>query len=186
MQRSTFTLLGACLSLCLSLPLYGQTSSETSLSHLPAVDDDPRVILEVGAALNWTISGGAATFAPSLAIETTPIENWLELEAGITPIYTRNSQEWDADFLFKKPWTLTPKAEFMIGVGPGWAHLTQKGRTSDVFSGEVAGDFMFWPTGRHHFGWFLEPAYEYNFAAGHQKSIALTAGLLIGLARRHQ
>lgn len=185
MQRSTFTLLGACLSLCLHLPLCGQTSSEASLSHPSVVDDDPRVILEVGAASSWTTSGGAATFAPSLAAETTPIENWLELEAGLTPVYTSNSHEWDADFLFKKPWTLTPKAEFMIGVGPGWSHLTKNGKTSDVFSGEVAGDFMFWPTGRHHFGWFLEPAYEYNFAAGHQKSIALTAGLLIGLARRH-
>ncbi|MEG9434720.1 hypothetical protein JAO29_00780 [Edaphobacter sp. HDX4] len=144
------------------------------------------MILELGAASNWTTSGGAATFAPSLAAETTPIENWLELEAGITPFYTRNSTEWDADFLFKKPWTLTNKAEFMIGVGPGWARLTQNGKTRDSFSGEVAVDFMFWPTGRHRFGWFLEPAYEYSFAAGHQKSIALTAGLLIGLARRHQ
>ena len=23
---------------------------------------------------------------------------------------------------------------------------------------------MFWPTGKHRFGWFLEPAYEYSFA----------------------
>src|ERR1700753_2684237 len=115
MKRSTFALLGACLSLCLHLSLSGQPPPETSLSHLPALDDDPRVILEVGAASSWTTSGGAATFAPSLAAETTPIENWLELEAGLTPVYTRKSQEWDADFLFKKPWTLTPKAEFMIG-----------------------------------------------------------------------
>ena len=185
MQRSTFTLLGACLFLCLHLPLCGQTSSGACLSSPSAVDDDPRVILEVGAVSSWTTSGGTATFAPSLAAETTPIENWLELEAGLTAIYTLNSHEWDADFLFKKPWALAPKAEFMIGVGTGRSHLTQNGKTSDVFSGEVAGDFMFWPTGRHHFGWFLEPAYEYNFAAGHQKSIALTAGLLIGLARRH-
>ena len=186
MQRSIFTLPGACLYLCLSSPLLGQTSVEGTSSHAPQIDDDPRVILEVGAASSWTTSGGAATFAPSLAAETTPIENWLELEAGITPFYTPHSTEWDADFLFKKPWTLTPKAEFMIGVGPGWARLTQNGKTSNSISGEVAGDFMFWPTGRHHFGWFLEPAYEYSFAAGHPKSVALTAGLLIGLARRHQ
>ena len=186
MKRSTFTLSAACLSPFLHLSLFGQTPPEITLSHYPTTDDDPRVILEVGAASSWTTSGGAATFAPSLAAETTPIENWLELEAGLTPVYTRNSHEWDADFLFKKPWTLTPKTEFMIGVGPGWSHVTQDGKASEIFSGEVAGDFMFWPTGRHHFGWFLEPAYEYNFAAGHQKSIALTAGLLIGLARRHQ
>ena len=48
----------------------------------------------------------------------TPIENWLELEAGVLPFYSRNSTEWDTDLLFKKPWTLSPTAEFMFGIGP--------------------------------------------------------------------
>jgi len=52
------------------------------------------------------------------------------------------------------------------------------GRT---LAGEVAGDFMFWPTGKHHFGWFLEPAYDYSFARGHQKSLGISFGLLIGI-----
>jgi hypothetical protein len=95
--------------------------------------DDPVVILEVGASTNWNFSGGAATFAPNLAAVCTPIENWLELEAGVSPFYTRRSTEWDTDFLFKKPWTLSSKAEFMLGVGPQWAHLTQSGRTTDSF-----------------------------------------------------
>ncbi len=71
----------------------------------------------MGASTNWNFNGGAATFAPNLAAECTPIENWLELEAGVSPFYTRNSTEWDTDFLFKKPWTISQKAEFMIGVG---------------------------------------------------------------------
>jgi hypothetical protein len=40
---------------------------------------------------------------------------------------------------------------------------------------------MFWPTGRHRFGWFLEPAYDYSFAGGHEQSIGMSAGLLIGI-----
>jgi hypothetical protein len=48
-------------------------------------------------------------------------------------------------------------------------------------SGEIAGDFMFWPTGKHRFGWYLEPAYDYSFAGGHQQSIGMSAGLLIGI-----
>src|SRR6201990_56573 len=93
------------------------------LEHEP--DDAPAVILELGAATSWETSGGAAVFAPNLAAETTPIENWLELEAGVSPFYTRNSTEWDTDLLFKKPWTLSPKAEFMSGIGPEWVHLSQ-------------------------------------------------------------
>jgi len=187
MRSCLLTLLGAYLSLFFLLPVHGQTSAEkSSLQPQHSDDDDPRVILEVGAASSWNTTGGAAAFAPNLAAETTPVENWLELEAGVSPFYTRNSQEWDADLLFKKPWILSPKAEFMLGVGPEWVHLSQNGRTRNSIAGELAGDFMFWPNGRHRFGWFLEPAYDYSFASGHQQSIGMSAGLLIGLARRHR
>ena len=187
MCRCAHTSLGACLFVFLCLPVPGQTSSSKPLapSRPIEIDDDPKVILEVGAAASWAISGGATTFAPNLAAETTPIENWLELEAGVSPFYTQNATEWDTDLLFKKPWTLSSKAEFMLGIGPEWVYLRQNGRSSHTLAGEIAGDFMFWPTGKHHFGWFLEPAYDYNFAAGHQQSIGMTAGLLIGLAREH-
>lgn len=171
-----------CLFLC--LPAFGQTT-QTEIAKQPSITgetkDDAVAILEVGAATNWNFSGGAATFAPNLAAECTPIENWLELEAGVTPFFTRNSTEWDTDLLFKKPWTLSRKAEFMIGVGPEWVHLKQAGKVSNSISGEVAGDFMFWPAGKHRFGWYLEPAYDYSFSGGHQQSIGLSAGLLISI-----
>ncbi len=148
------------------------------------MDDDPSVILELGAAASWNTTGGAASFAPNLAAETTPIENWLELEAGVSPFVTRKATEWDTDLLFKKPWTLTRKAEFMLGIGPEWVCLRQKGATSHSIAGEVAGDFMFWPTGRHRLGWYLEPSYDYNFMSGHLQSIGMSAGLLIGVHRK--
>jgi hypothetical protein len=151
-----------------------------------APEDDPSVILEVGAATSWDTSGGAATFAPNFAAEITPIENWLELEAGVSPFFTKNSTEWDTDLLFKKPWTLSKTAEFMFGVGPEWVHLRSQEKTSNSVSIEVAGDFMFWPNGKHRFGWYLEPAYDYNFARGHQQSIGMSAGLLIGVRRRQR
>ena len=97
----------------------------------------------------------------------------------MSPFYTRNSAEWDTDLLFKKPLTISRKAEFMLGIGPEWVHRNQKGKVANSIAGEVAGDFMFWPTGKHHFGWFLEPAYNYSFARGHQQSIGMSGGLLI-------
>jgi hypothetical protein len=183
MYQRVFTLAGACL-LVLSCPLlHGQISTGMTSSHPQASngDRDPIAIVEIGAATSWDFSGGAATFAPNLAAEVTPIENWLELEAGVSPFYTRNSTEWDTDLLFKKPWTISRKTEFMLGVGPEWVHLKQNGRTSNSITGEVAGDFMFWPTGRHRFGWYVEPAYDYSFAGAHQQSVGMSAGLLIGI-----
>ena len=183
MRIRVFTLAGACLFLFLCLPTDGQMSPGKPFGHGQDADKDkdPIAILELGAATSWTVSGGAATFAPNLAAEITPIENWLELEAGVSPFYTRNSTEWDTDLLFKKPWTLSRKAEFMMGVGPEWVHLKQNGKTTNSVAGEVAGDFMFWPNGKHRFGWFLEPAYDYSFARGHQQSIGMSCGLLIGI-----
>ncbi len=185
MRTRMFTLAGACLFLFLSLPLpvHGQTSIGKSSNRLKETssDKDPIAILEIGGATSWNINGGAATFAPNFAIEITPIENWLELEAGVSPFYTHHSTEWDTDLLFKKPWTLSRKAEFMLGVGPEWVHLKQNGKAHDSIAGEVAGDFMFWPARRHRFGWYLEPAYDYSFARGHQQSIGMSGGLLIAI-----
>jgi len=178
------TLIGACGLLFIYPCARGQNSSgapSSSQRTLGADKDDPVAILELGAAASWNVSGGAATFAPNLAAEVTPIENWLELEAGVSPFYTHKSTEWDTDLLFKKPWTISRKTEFMFGIGPEWVHLRQNGKTSNSIAGEAAGDFMFWPTGKHRFGWYLEPAYDYSFAGGHQQSIGMSAGLLIGI-----
>lgn len=185
-MRYVFTLTGACLFLFFPLFVHAQRSAPTSPhpSQKVGEDDDPIAIVELGAASSWNFSGGATTFAPNLAAEVTPIENWLELEAGVSPFYTHNATEWDTDLLFKKPWTLSKTAEFMAGVGPEWVHLRQNGKVSNSISGEVAGDFMFWPTGKHRFGWYLEPAYDYSFAGGHQQSIGISAGLLIGIHKR--
>jgi hypothetical protein len=147
----------------------------------PADQPEPAAILEIGAAPGWSITDVAASISPTIAVETTPIENWLELEAGVTPIFSRHSTEWDTDLLFKKPWTLSKKVEFMFGVGPEWIHTRKFGVTTNSIAGEVAADFMFWPTAKRRFGWYVEPGYDYGFGRGHEQSIGLSAGLLIAI-----
>jgi hypothetical protein len=146
-------------------------------------DAEPVAIVELGGAADWNIKGGSS-FGPDLAAEITPIENWLELEAGVTPLFRRHSTEWDTDLLFKKPWTFSEKVEFMFGVGPEWIHARQHGITTNSLGGEVALDFMFWPSAKHRFGWYLEPAYDYNFGRGHERSLGITGGLLIAIPKR--
>jgi hypothetical protein len=80
MRTRTFTLAGAYVFLLWCLPALGQAGhNDTSIhsSEAAKATDDPIAILEVGAATNWNFTGGAATFAPNLAAEFTPIENWL-------------------------------------------------------------------------------------------------------------
>ena len=142
---------------------------------------EPVAIAELGAAGSWNVKGGGGSFGPTVAVEFTPIEHWLELEAGVTPLFARHSTEWDTDLLFKKPWTLSKKAEFMLGVGPEWVHARNLGVTTNSVSAEAAADFMFWPFAKHRFGWYVEPAYDYNFGRGHEQSLGVSGGLLIAI-----
>jgi|ERR1700733_1532211 len=161
----------ACLCICLS---WGNAFAQSA-------DKEPVAVVEIGGAADWSVNEGGSSFGPTVAVEVTPIENWLELEAGITSLFARRSSEWDVDLLFKKPWTLSKKAEFMVGVGPEWIHTTKYGTTTNSVSGEAVLDFMFWPVAKHRFGWYLEPGYEYNFGGGHEQSLGISGGLLIAI-----
>lgn len=146
-----------------------------------STETEPVAVVELGGAGDWNVKDGARSFGPTAAVEFTPIENWLELEAGVTPLFARHSTEWSTDLLFKKPWTLSKKAEFMMGVGPEWVHARNSGVTTNSVGVEVAPDFMFWPSAKHRFGWYLEPAYEYNFGRGREQSLGISGGLLIAI-----
>jgi hypothetical protein len=145
------------------------------------VDKEPAAIVELGGAAGWNLTGGGSSFGPDLAVEVTPIENWLELEAGVTPLFRRHSTEWNTDLLFKKPWTLSEKVEFMIGLGPEWIHAREYGVTTNSLGGEFVLDLMFWPSAKHRLGWYLEPAYDYSFGRGHERSLGVSGGLLIAI-----
>lgn len=144
-------------------------------------DKDPAAVIELGAAANRTVTEGQSSFGPSLSVETTPIEHWLELEAGVTPTFRRHSTEWSIDLLFKKPWTLSNKVEFMLGAGPEWIHTNADGTKMDSVAAEFAPELMFWPYKKRRFGWYLEPSYEYKFGSGHEHSLGITGGLLIAI-----
>jgi hypothetical protein len=149
--------------------------------YAQSVEKEPAAVVELGGAGSWNIKNGGSAFGPTAAVEVTPIENWLELEAGVTPLFSSHTTEWDIDLLFKKHWTLSKKAEFMLGVGPEWVHTTKYSMTTNSISGEVVADFMFWPSAKHRFGWYLEPSYEYNFGRGHDQSLGISGGLLIAI-----
>ena len=160
--------------------------SGTAFAQPVDQEPEPAAIVELGGAASWNLIGGGSSFGADVAAEVTPIENWLELEAGVTPLFARHSIEWDTDLLFKKPWTLSKKAEFMFGVGPEWVHAKwihsgQHGVTMNSIAAEAVLDFMFWPSGKHRFGWYLEPGYDYNFGSGHEQSLGVTGGLLIAI-----
>ena len=144
-------------------------------------EKEPAAVLELGGAGSWSLPSGSSSFGPTVAVEVTPIEDWLELEGGVTALFRSGSTEFDTDLLFKKPWTLSPKAEIMAGIGPEWIHTRENRVTTNAVAGEAVLDFMYWPGRRHRLGWYLEPGFEYSFGAGHEKSMGINGGLLIAI-----
>jgi hypothetical protein len=142
-----------------------------------AAGAEPAVIFEAGAAGERNVRGGSANFGPSLAVEVTPIEEWLEIETGASALGTTGHTELSIDMVFKKPFRICPSTEFMIGLGP-FVSRTQSGPDKGTAHGiEVALDFMFWR--RQRTGWFLEPSWSRNAGTG-ERTIGVTGGLLFG------
>jgi hypothetical protein len=146
-----------------------------------AEEKEPAAIIEIGGAGEWALTHGTPSYGPNFAVEVTPIKEWLEIETGVTPLFSRGQTEWDSDLLFKKPYTLSKTAEFMFGIGPEWAHTITNGKSSNSIVGEAALDFMFWPRSKRRFGWYVEPSYGYSFASGHEQSMSVAVGLLIAV-----
>jgi hypothetical protein len=130
---------------------------------------EPIAEIQIGAAGEWGLSGGGSSFGPAVAVEVTTIEHWLEIEAGVTPLFSRGQTEWGTDLIFKKAWAVSKTVEFMVGVGPGWRHTSGGGQTTDSIAGEVVLDFQFWPWPERKFGWFVEPTYAYSFGKEHDR-----------------
>jgi hypothetical protein len=140
-----------------------------------AEEKEPSAIIEIGGAGDWGLKDGGSSFGPTVAVEFTPIKNWLEIEAGVSTLFSGGQTAWSTDLLFKKPFTLSDKVEFMVGAGPQWTFS----REGTKIAGEIALDFMFWPTPDRKYGWFLEPSYSYSFSQGHEQSFGVNVGLLI-------
>jgi hypothetical protein len=137
-------------------------------------------ILEIGAAGEWPLNGERPNFGGTIAGEVEPIENWLELEFGFTTLATAGHTELSGDLLFKKPFRLSPTAEFMAGLGPSFSRTLNGLERGDSWNVEFALDWMFWPT--RNLGWFIEPTWSVNPRNG-QQSAAVSIGILIGFPK---
>ncbi len=144
-------------------------------------DREPLAVVALGGAGEWSLRNGGPSLGPTASVEVVPFKNWLEIEAGITPLFGRGQSEWNTDLVFKKPLDLSPTIELEPGIGPAWIHTTGGGRTTNSIAGEVTLDFHYWTWPGRKFGWFLEPSYSYSFSRDHGQSLGVSVGLLVAI-----
>jgi hypothetical protein len=138
-------------------------------------EKEPIAIFEIGGAANFA---SVPSYGPTIAVEFTPIKDWLEIEIGTGPFFGAGPADWSTDILFKKPFELSDTAELMVGAGPAFDTAFHG---STMIGAEFALDFMFWPWPDRKYGWFLEPSYTYSFINGRAQSFGVSAGLLIAI-----
>jgi hypothetical protein len=156
----------------------------SAFAQAPEKEPEEIAAVELGGAAERSLTEGNSSFGPTAAVEFTPIEHWLEIEAGVTLVFRRHSTEWSVDLLFKKPSTISSKFEFMLAIGPEWIHTDERANNANKMNAawlEVAPDFMFWPAKKHKFGWYCEPRYSYKFGRSHEHSPSVSGGLLVSI-----
>jgi hypothetical protein len=154
-------------------------------SKIDAADErdggvDHSFVLEIGTAGEWPLNGERPNFGGTIAGEIEPIENWLELEFGLSTLATAGHTELSGDLLFKKPFRLSPTVEFMAGAGPSLSRTLNGPDQGNSWSVEFALDWMFWPT--KNIGWFIEPTWSVTPKNG-QQAAAISIGILIGFPK---
>ena len=110
------------------------------IAQLRAEDKEPFAVVELGAATERSIHEGTYSAGPSASVEFPVIKDWLEIETGISPLFRPGQTEWQADLLFKKPFTINEHVEFMIGAGPQLSYVTAGGGMQ--IAGEIAIEWM--------------------------------------------
>ncbi len=136
------------------------------------------IILGVGGAAELELGDGSLHPGPNAFVEYEAIENWLELELGVSVLAAEGGREVPVDLLFKKPFQLTSRLELMIGLGPQIVSVSGTEKNGTFIGGEIVFDFMFWPL--HHFGFWVEPSYGFLFRGGVSHGLSTTGGVIFG------
>jgi len=67
----------------------------------------------------------------------------------------------------------------LIGARPEWKHRTDG--AADSVAGVASAEFVYEVMPERHVSFFLQEAYSYDFAKGHEQAISAIAGLHIGI-----
>jgi hypothetical protein len=140
-------------------------------------DPERTIILGIGGAGELEVPSITPHAGANIMFEWEAIESWLEIEADLSILRIANGYELPIAVLFKKPFRLTPRFEYMIGLGPQVVRVA--GATTEThYGGEVALDLMYWHTPRS--GAWVEPAYDFTLGTGASQSLGITAGAMVG------
>ena len=136
------------------------------------------LVMGAGGAVEAELPSGHVSSGSNVFVEYEAIDNWLELELGVSVFPQHDGAEVSGDLLFKKPFQLTENLELMVGAGPEIVRAIHSPDSGTFGGGETAADFMYWPS--RHMGFWMEPSYDFVFRDGLSHGIGTTGGVIFG------
>ncbi|MGO9173229.1 MAG: hypothetical protein ACLP7P_14870 [Rhodomicrobium sp.] len=159
----------------------GFTAGLLLLAGAARAEEKEVAVVEIGGAGEWGLQHGGSAAGPNVAVEFDVIEHWLEIEVGVTPLFSNGQAEVGTDLVFKKPFDLSDSVEFLIGAGPEWVHKASGEKPADSVAGEAIVELIYFPWPEHKTGFFIEQSYGYDFGKGHEQSLGVSGGLHIAV-----
>ena len=100
-------------------------------------DAEELAVVEIGATPSRNLKDHTSSLGPTVAIEVSPIERWLELEAGVTSSFGRDAgastnsvaREAVLDFMF---WPVRWKHKFGWYVEPSYEYNFRRGHERSI------------------------------------------------------
>ncbi len=135
--------------------------------------------LQVGGAGEWSLDGEHSNFGVALGAQYTPVANWLELEVEFSALGTNGHPEYEGEFMFNKPFEISPTVEIEAGVGPSLTRTVKGPDKGTAVGVEFGLELNFHPFRNKRLGWYIEPSWSITPRNG-EKSVGATTGLLIG------
>lgn len=137
-----------------------------------------QVIVGLGGAVEVELPGRRTHGGGNLFLEVLVVENWLEMELGVSTLGADGGVEVPMVLLVKKPFHLHRRVELMVGLGPALVAYSGTPKDGAFFGFDVVADFMFWPS--HSVGFWVEPSYDLVLRSGVAHSLGWTGGVLFG------
>ena len=151
-------------------------------AHAQVKDDDgddsnePPTQLEIGPEVEVPFVGEHPGFGGTITLQVTPIPNWLEFEFGVGALTNSHSTEFEAEFMFEKPFQISSTTEFMIEAGPTISRSSEADEDGTLLSIQTEAGFFVWPN--KELGWYANVGWSDALKNGAQ-SISVGAGILI-------
>jgi hypothetical protein len=136
------------------------------------------LVFGLGGAADIDLDRGSSSLGVNVFVEYTLIADKLEVEFGASSLALKTGRELAYNLFLKTPIWARPDMDVSLAGGPELVQFTGM-RDSGNFPGlGLAIDVMYWPT--PHFGFYIEPTYEFVFRHGTETALDLNAGVLVG------